>query len=95
MTRTVTYRCSECLEGAVTRSFDTAHLMARCPACGSFTRLINGAVIEQYEAYEAEPPEAFEWNRLDRLEKLLVAERITRTDRTLADFSIEERGSSE
>ena len=95
MSRTVGYRCSDCFEGRVTRSFDASHLMATCPSCGSFVRLLNEAVVDQYEAYESSLPDGFDWRRLDRLEKLLVAERIARTDRTIEEFSIEEVDAAE
>ena len=88
MSRTRSYRCLNCLDHAVTRSFDTSHLSMTCPNCGSFERFANEAVIERFESLEASPPSEFDWDRLERREKLLVAERLARTDKTLADFDV-------
>ncbi|ELZ48180.1 hypothetical protein C463_01281 [Halorubrum californiense DSM 19288] len=88
MPRTRSYRCLNCLDHAVTRSFDTSHLSMTCPNCGSFERFANEAVIERFESLEASPPSEFDWERLERREKLLVAERLARTDKTLADFDV-------
>ncbi len=88
MSRTRSYRCLNCLDHAVTRSFDTSHLSMTCPNCGSFERFANEAVIERFESLEASPPAEFDWERLERREKLLVAERLARTDKTLADFDV-------
>ena len=88
MSRTRTYRCLNCLDETVARSFDTSHLSMTCPACESFERFANEAVIERFEALEASPPTEFDWGRLERREKLLVAERLARTDKTLADFDV-------
>jgi hypothetical protein len=76
------------LDHAVTRSFDTSHLSRTCPDCGSFERFANEAVIERFEALEASPPGEFDWERLERREKLIVAERLARTDKTLEDFDV-------
>ncbi len=95
MGRNSSYRCLACFEGTLERSFDTSHLMSRCPACEEFGRFVNQAVVDQVEAYDASPPESFDWERLDETEKLFVAERITRTDRTLADFEIVEASDGE
>ena len=88
MSRTRTYRCLNCLDETVTRSFDTSHLSMTCPNCGSFERFANEAVIERFESLEASPPTELDWDRLERREKLLVAERLARTDKTLADFDV-------
>ena len=88
MSRTLLYRCESCLEATIERSFDTSHVMKRCPECSAFGRFINQAIIDRFEAYEATPPENFEWGRLAKPEKLLVAERLARTDRTIEDVSI-------
>ncbi|QWC19818.1 hypothetical protein [Halorubrum sp. 2020YC2] len=88
MSRTHTYRCLNCLDHAVTRSFDTSHLSRTCPNCGSFERFANEAVIDRFESLEASPPTELDWERLERREKLLVAERLARTEKTLADFEV-------
>jgi len=84
-----TYRCLNCLDHAVTRAFDVSHVSLSCPACGEFERFVNAAVIEQFEAFESSPPTDPDWGQLDRMEKLMIAERIARTDRTIDDFSLE------
>ena len=40
----------------------------------------------QLEAFEAAPPPALDWERLSRTERLLVSERVARTDRTVEEF---------
>lgn len=87
---THTYRCVECLDHEVARSFDVSHLRLRCGSCGAFSRFVQSAVIDRYERFEADPPEELDWDRLSRIEKFLVAERVTRTDRTIEDFDVEE-----
>lgn len=88
MSRTRTYRCLNCLDHAVEREFDVASLSVTCPNCGSFERFVNEAVVDRFEAFESSPPAAVDWERLDRREKLLVAERTVRTDKTLDDFDV-------
>lgn len=88
MSRTRTYRCLNCLDHAVEREFDVASLSVTCPNCGSFERFVNEAVVDRFEAFESSPPAAIDWERLDRREKLLVAERTVRTDKTLDDFDV-------
>ena len=88
VSRSHTYRCLNCLDATVTRTFDTSHLSRTCPDCGSFERFANEAVIERFESLEASPPAELDWGRLERREKLLVAERLARTDKTLADFDV-------
>jgi DNA-directed RNA polymerase subunit RPC12/RpoP len=88
MGRSRTYRCLNCLEETVTRSFDTSHLSRRCPDCGSMERFVNEAVYEQFKSFEAAPPAALEWDQLSRTERLLVSERVVRTDRSVEDFDI-------
>lgn len=87
MPRTRTYRCLRCLDEVVTRAFDTSHLTRTCPNCGSFERFANQSVVDRFEALEASPPAELDWGRLERREKLLVAERLARTEKTLADFA--------
>lgn len=90
MTPQLTYRCLNCLDHVLTRSFDVSHLSTTCPECGSFERFVNDAVYEQFEAYEADPPEGIDWDRLDRQEKLAVSEQVVRKGRSIEDFSLEE-----
>ena len=40
----------------------------------------------QSGAFEAAPPPALDWKRLSRTERLLVSERVARTDRTVEEF---------
>ncbi|SDE92131.1 hypothetical protein SAMN04488067_10183 [Halorubrum xinjiangense] len=88
MSRTHTYRCLSCLEEVVTRAFDTSHLSRTCPNCDSFERFANQSVVDRFEALEASPPAELDWERLERREKLIVAERLARTEKTLADFDV-------
>jgi DNA-directed RNA polymerase subunit RPC12/RpoP len=95
VSRTRTYRCLNCLDEVVTRSFDTSHLSMTCPNCESFERFANEAVIERFESLEASPPTELDWERLERREKLLVAERLARTDKEIGDFDVVGDGSDE
>ena len=88
MSRTRTYRCLNCLEHTVSREFDTSHLSVTCPNCESFERFVNEAVYEQFRAFEESPPADLDWERLDRTEKLVVAERLARSTKTIEDFDI-------
>ncbi|MFB6304289.1 MAG: hypothetical protein ABEH47_03915 [Haloferacaceae archaeon] len=85
----VTYRCLNCLEHTVSRAFDVSHLSVTCPTCDSFERLVNEAVMAQFEAFEAAPPDGLDWERLDRDEKLLVSERVARRGRSVEEISVE------
>lgn len=85
---THTYRCLNCLDEVLTRSFDVSHLSRTCPNCDSFERFANETVIDRFESLEASPPAELDWERLQRREKLLVAERLARTEKTLADFDV-------
>ncbi len=84
-----TYRCLNCLDHVLTRSFDVPYVSKTCPNCDSFERFVNGIVLDQFEALEASPPEELDWERLDRREKLVVSERLTREGYSLEDFSVE------
>jgi len=84
-----TYRCSSCFEQTLTRVYDVSHLSIRCPNCGEFARFVHEGVLEQYEALEESPPEEFDWERLDRMEKFVVAEKLVRQGNTLDDFEVE------
>jgi len=88
-----------CLEHTVDREFDTSHLSVTCPNCGSFERFVNEAVFQRFEAFEASPPQSFDWEQLDRTEKFVVAERLVRSTKTLDDFEVvageSTRGESE
>jgi hypothetical protein len=46
------------------------------------------AVHEQFRSFEAAPPASLEWDQLSRTERLLVSERVVRTDRSVEDFDI-------
>jgi phage FluMu protein Com len=82
------YRCSECFEHTVSRSFDTSHLSTNCPVCDSFERFINDEVVTQFRAFQESPPESIDWERLDRTERLLLSERVVRTTRSVEDFEV-------
>ena len=84
------YLCLNCLEHTVDRAFDVSHLSVTCPNCGSFERFVNEAVYRQFRAFEESSPAGIDWERLDRTEKLVVCERLVRSTKTLADFTIVE-----
>lgn len=85
-----TYRCSNCLEHAVTRDFDVSHLSLSCDNCGEFAEFVNGAVFDQFQAFEESPPESLDWEQLDRLEKFYISNGIVREGRSIEDFEVEE-----
>ncbi len=86
MSEELVYRCLNCLEETVTRNFDVSHLSRTCSNCRSFHRFVNEVVYEQYRAYEESPPEDIDWAALDREEKFVVCERVTRSSRSIDDF---------
>jgi hypothetical protein len=89
VTRTVQYHCLNCLDSTVTRDYDVSHLSRTCDDCGEFGRFLNEAVLEKFRAFEDSPPADFAWERLDRMEKYLVAERVVRGGHVIDDFSVE------
>lgn len=86
---TVTYHCSSCFEQTLTREYDVSHFSVTCPSCGEFARFIHGEVLAKVEELEETPPEDFDWGRLSRMEKFVVAEGIVRQGRTLDDYDVE------
>lgn len=84
------YRCSNCLEETVTRTFDVSHLSVTCESCGEFARFVNGAVYDQYRAFEESPPDHLAWKQLSRAEKFLVSNGVVREGRSIEDFETEE-----
>lgn len=84
-----TYRCLNCTEHTVSRPFDTSYLSKHCPVCGSFQRLVNDTVFEQFRTFEESPPESLSWSKLERQEKLLISEQVTRKNRSVEDFAVE------
>lgn len=89
VTRTVEYHCLNCLDNTITREFDVSHLSMSCDECGEFGRFVNGNVLAKVNEFDDSPPEELDWDRLDRMEQFLVAERIVRKGHTLDDFEIE------
>jgi hypothetical protein len=79
------------MEGTVTRSYDVSHLTRTCDVCGEFERHVNQRVIDQYEAFEADPPSALDWGALDRTRKLVVAERVARHGRSVESLAGDRR----
>jgi hypothetical protein len=79
------------MEGTVTRSYDVSHLTRTCEGCGEFERHVNQRVVDQYEAFEADPPEALDWAGLDRTRKFVVAERVARHGRTVESLAGDRR----
>ena len=82
------YRCLECLEGTVTRSFDVSHVERTCDHCGEFARFVHEGIVEQFEAFEQSPPDGLDWDRLDRLEKFYVCNGIVRDGKSIDDFDV-------
>ena len=64
---TVSYRCSDCLDHAVSREYDVSHLSMSCPSCGEFARFVHGDVLDRFREFEGSPPADLDWERLDRL----------------------------
>ncbi len=79
------------MEGTVTRSYDVSHLTRTCEGCGEFERHVNQRVIDQYEAFEADPPEGLDWAGLDRTRKFVVAERVVRHGRSVESLAGDRR----
>jgi hypothetical protein len=82
------YECLNCNEFSVSRGFDVPFVSVTCEICDSFERLVNGAILDQFRAFEESPPDELDWDRLDREEKLMVSEKIVRQDRSIEDFEI-------
>jgi hypothetical protein len=76
------------MDETVTREFDVSHLSRTCPTCGEFDRFVNTVVVEQFDALAADPPARLHWEQLDRSRKWLIAERLSRKDRSLDDFEV-------
>jgi len=89
-----TYRCLNCLDHSVSRPFNVSHVSLTCENCGEFGRFVQQKIYDKFERFEESAPEEFDWNRLDRMAKLVVAERLVRTDKTLADFDVEKRATN-
>ena len=83
------------MEGTVTRTYDVSHLTRTCDACDEFDRHANQRVIDQYDAFEADPPEALDWGSLDRKRKLLVSERVARHGQSAEDLAPDTDGEAE
>ena len=92
---TVSYRCSECLDHVFSREFDVSHLSASCPSCGEFARFVHGDVLDTFREFEESPPSGLDWERLEKLEKFVIAEGLVRQGRTLDDYDVESVESSE
>lgn len=90
-----TYRCSNCLDHTVTRAYDVSHISIKCPSCGEFARFLHTGVLEQYRKFEDSPPTDLDWERLDKIEKFVVAEGLVRQGRTLEDYDIESTANDE
>jgi hypothetical protein len=48
----------------------------------------NDTVHDQFETFEDAPPTSMDWAALSRTERLLVRERVARTDRPIEDFDV-------
>jgi len=76
------------MEATVTREFDVSHLSRTCPVCGEFGRFANTVVVERFNALAADPPGHLHWERLDRVQKWLIAERLSRKDHSIEDIEV-------
>ncbi|MFD1632212.1 hypothetical protein ACOZ4L_10975 [Haloplanus ruber] len=76
------------MESTVTREFDVSHLSRTCPVCDEFGRFVNTVVVERFDALAADPPAHLHWEQLDRLQKWLIAERLSRKDHSLDDIEV-------
>ena len=85
---TVSYRCSDCLDHVVSREYDVSNLSMSCPSCGEFARFVHGDVLDRFREFEASPPSDFGWERLDRLEKFVIAEGLVRRGKSLDDYDV-------
>ncbi|WP_302081491.1 hypothetical protein [Salinibaculum rarum] len=86
---TTTYRCLDCRDETVDRDFNVSHIKQTCDACGAFSRFVHDGVYQQFTDFEATPPDDLDWERLGRMEKFIVAEKMVREGKTVADFEIE------
>jgi late competence protein required for DNA uptake (superfamily II DNA/RNA helicase) len=87
-----TYRCLACLEGTVEREYDVSHIQVTCEACGEFGRFVHDGVYQQFKRFEESPPDDLDWDRLGRMEKFVVAEKMVREGKTVDDFEVESSG---
>ena len=92
---TVSYRCADCLDHVVSREYDVSHLSMSCPSCGEFARFVHGGVLETFREFEESPPSDLDWDRLEKLEKFVIAEGLVRQGKTLDDYDVESGGSGE
>ncbi len=92
---TVTYHCTSCFEQTLTREYDVSHFSVTCPSCGEFARFVHGAVLAKVEEFEESPPDDLDWERLDRMEQFVVAEKLVRQGNTLDDFEVEVHDDAE
>lgn len=83
-----TYRCSNCLDQTLTRSYDVSHLSTTCEGCQEFSRFINEPIFDQFRAFEESPPDSLDWERLDRAEKFFVCDQLVREGREIEDFEL-------
>ena len=90
MGNAVAYRCLNCLDHTITRTYSVSHLSVTCPECDSFQRFVNDGVYEQFQDFEADPPAELDWDRLDRREKLVISERVARRGTAVEDIAITE-----
>ncbi|RCU48468.1 hypothetical protein DU504_14850 [Haloplanus salinus] len=76
------------MEATVTREFDVSHLSRTCPVCDEFGRFVNTVVVERFNSLAADPPTRLHWDQLDRLQKWLIAERLSRKDHSIDDIEV-------
>lgn len=72
----------------MTREFDVSHLSRTCPVCDEFGRFVNTVVVERFDALAADPPAHLHWEQLDRLQRWMIAERLSRKDHSIDDIEV-------
>jgi hypothetical protein len=88
MSGSTEYRCVTCLDETVAREFDVSHVSRTCGVCEEFERFVNTVVIERFNELDADPPPHLHWEQLDRPRKFLIAERLSRKDHSVDDFTV-------
>ena len=86
---TRTYRCLSCLDATVDRGYDVSHIKVTCEECGEFGRFVQERIYQQYQRFEDEPPDDLDWDRLNQMEKFVVAEKMVREGKSVDDFEVE------
>ncbi len=92
---TITYRCLSCRDETADRDFNVSHIKQTCDACEEFNRFVHDGVYQQFQNFEASTPDNLDWERLGKMEKFIVAEKMVRKGKTVEDFEIESADESD